>query len=124
MGLTIQQEKGDVHVLQITGMLTKKEFDELRANTAKKLGLFDRVKLLVIAEDFSGWEPGADWGDSSFWHGWKITKIAIVADPAWKGKFLAFTVAGMRRASVEFFPTGQTEEARAWLDATQPEKIS
>ncbi|HUK81305.1 MAG TPA: STAS/SEC14 domain-containing protein [Verrucomicrobiae bacterium] len=118
MGITVQKDKGDVHVLQITGMLTKKEFDDIRADTAKKLGFFDRVKLLVIAEKFDGWEPGADWGNSSFfsWHGWKITKIAIVADPQWKSKFLAFTVAGMRRAPVEFFPTGETEKARAWLE--------
>jgi len=123
MGLAIQQDKDDVYVVQITGMLTKKEFDEARDNAAKKLGFFDRAKLLVIAEKFDGWEPGADWGDSTFftWHGWKITKIAIVADPQWKSKFLAFTVAGMRRARVEFFPTGQTEQARAWLAATQPE---
>ena len=123
MGLAIQQDKGDVYVVQINGMLTKKEFDEARDNAAKKLGFFDRAKVLVIAEKFDGWEPGADWGDSTFftWHGWKITKIAIVADPQWKSKFLAFTVAGMRRAPVEFFPTGQTEQARAWLAATQPE---
>ena len=123
MGLAIQQDKGDVYVVQITGMLTKKDLDDARDNAAKKLGFFDRVKLLVSAEKFDGWEPGADWGDSTFftWHGWKITKIAIVADPQWKSKFLAFTVAGMRRAPVEFFPTGQTEEARAWLEATQPE---
>jgi len=123
MSASIQQDKGGVHVLQITGILTKKEFDDLRDNAAKKLGFFDRVKLLVIADKFDGWEAGADWGDSSFfsWHGWKIIKIAIVADPQWKSKFLAFTVAGLRRAPVEFFPTGQTEAARAWLDATQPE---
>jgi hypothetical protein len=123
MSVSIQSGKGDVYVLQISGVLGKKEFEELRANAGKKLGFFDRVKLLVIADKFDGWEPGADWGDSTFftWHGWKITKIAIVADPQWKSKFLAFTVAGMRRAPVEFFPTGQVEAARAWLEATQPE---
>jgi hypothetical protein len=123
MSVSIENGVGDVRILTVTGVLTKKEFDELRAEAGKKLGFFDRVKLLVIADKFEGWEPGADWGDSTFftWHGWKITKIAIVADPQWKSKFLAFSVAGMRRAPVEFFPTGQTEAARAWLNATQPE---
>jgi hypothetical protein len=119
MAISIQQDKGDVRVLQITGMLTKKEFDEVREDAAKKLGFFDRAKLLVIAEKFDGWEEGVDWGkDTSFfsWHGWKIIKIAIVADPQWKSKFLAFTVAGMRRAPVEFFETGHVDEARAWLE--------
>ena len=55
MGLAIQQDKGDVYVVQINGMLTKKEFDEARDNAAKKLGFFDRAKLLVIAEKFDGW---------------------------------------------------------------------
>ena len=125
VGITVQKDNADVYVLQITGMLTKKEFDELQDKAAKNLGFFGRAKLLVIAEEFGGWEPGADWDVSSFssWHGWQITKIAIVADPQWKSKFLAFTMAGMRRAPVEFFPTGQAEEARAWLEATQPEQI-
>ena len=119
MAISVTSEDGDLRVLQITGLLTKKEFDEVRENTAKKLGFFDRVKLLVVAEKFDGWEQGVDWGkDTSFysWHGWKIIKIAIVADPQWKSKFLAFTLAGLRRAPVEFFETGQTEQARAWLE--------
>jgi len=118
MSVSIEKGEGDVRILTITGTLTKKEFDELRAKAGKELGFFDRVRMLVIAEKFEGWEPGADWGDSSFysWHGWKVTKIAIVADPQWKGKFLAFAVAGMRRAPVEFFETGQVEQARAWLE--------
>ena len=117
MGLSVQKVDDDVFVLQVTGVLGKKEFDEMRASAAKKLGFFDRVKLLVMAEEFDGWEPGADWGDSHFlaWHGWKITKIAIVSDPQWKSKFLAFTAAGVRRAPVEFFPTGKADDARAWL---------
>ena len=118
MSVSIEKGEGDIRILTVTGMLAKKEFDELRAEAGKRLGFFDRVKLLVIADKFDGWEPGADWGDSTFftWHGWKITKIAIVADPQWKSKFLAFTVAGMRRAPVEFFETGHVDEARAWLE--------
>jgi hypothetical protein len=119
MSVSIEKSEGDVRILTVTGLLAKKEFDELRAEAGKRLGFFDRVKLLVIADKFDGWEPGVDWGtDTSFfsWHGWKIYKIAIVADPQWKSKFLAFTVAGMRRAPVEFFPTGETEKARAWLE--------
>jgi hypothetical protein len=124
MAISVQKGQGDIWELSISGMLMKNEFEDMRGQAAKKLGFFDRVKLLVLAEEFQGWEPGADWGDSNFfnWHGWKITKIAIVADPQWKSKFLAFTVAGMRRAPVEFFATGQADDARAWLEAEQPEK--
>ena len=124
MGISIHKADGGIWEIEITGVLKKSEYDDLHENAAKRLGFFDRAKLLVIAKDFGGWEPGADWGDSSFfsWHGWKITKIAIVTDPQWKSKFLAFTVAGLRRAPVEFFPTEEVANARAWLEATQTEK--
>ena len=120
MGISVQQKEGGIWLVQITGVLKKSELDEVRALAAKKLGLFGRAKLLLVAKDFEGWERGADWSDLSFWwHGWQIKKIAIVADPGWKDKFLAFTAAELRRAPVKFFVTGQTEEALAWLKETR-----
>ncbi len=118
MSATIQQDKDDLWVMTVTGELKKSELDEIKALGRKNLGLFDRVKVLIVAKDFTGWEHGADWSDMSFfyWHGWKITRIAIVADLNWKDKFLGFSVAGMRRAPVQFFVTGHEAEARAWLE--------
>ena len=76
------------------------------------------VKVLVILEDFKGWEHGANWGDTAFFetHGHQIDKIAIVADAKWEVEILAFAGAGFRRAPVKFFPAGQLTSARAWLD--------
>ena len=118
MGLVVERESGDVWVLRISGLLRKAEQDNVQAEAAKSFEAGGSAKLLVIAEDFRGWEPGADWGDMTFLvkYGDKITKIAIVADPKWQTSFMAFAGAGFRRAPVKFFPTGQTTEARAWLD--------
>ena len=73
--------------------------------------------MLVIPEDFKGWERGADWGDLTFLdtHDDQIDKIAIVADPQWETEILTFAGAGFRRASVKFFPMSQLTLARAWL---------
>ena len=117
MGLAVQKERSNVWVLRITGVLRKSEQDSVQAAAAKDFEAGGTVKLLVIAEEFRGWEAGADWGDLTFLvkYGDQITKIAVVADPKWESSFLAFAGAGFRRAPVKFFRAGQTTEARAWL---------
>jgi hypothetical protein len=118
MGMTIQHEEGRLRVLRITGLLRKSEMDTALAMEAKQWGLQIRVKVLVIAENFKGWERGADWGDMTFFetHGDQVDKIAIVGDPQWETDFLMFLGAGFRRAPVKFFRANQLAEARVWLD--------
>ena len=117
MALAVQKEAGDVWVLRVSGVLRKSEQDAVQAAAAKEFEIGGTTKLLVIAEEFRGWEAGADWGDLTFLlkYGDQITKIAIVADPKWEDSFLMFAGAGFRRAPVKFFSVGQTTEARAWL---------
>jgi hypothetical protein len=119
MGTTIRQQQGDVYVIRITGLLQKSEFDALQAAATKKLqdDPLLRVKLLLLLEEFEGWEHHPDWGDMDFYiaHGDKITRIAIVGDPKWATEFKMFTGAGFRSAPVEFFPPGQLQRARTWL---------
>jgi hypothetical protein len=73
--------------------------------------------LLAIAEDFEGWERGADWNDLDFLfsHSDKIAKIAIVADPRWEAQALAFAGAGVRPAPVKLFSPDELAQARDWL---------
>jgi hypothetical protein len=75
------------------------------------------LALLVILENFEGWERGADWNDLDFMisHGGKIFKIAIVAEPRWEALALAFAGAGVRRVPVKFFLPDAVEQARSWL---------
>jgi hypothetical protein len=117
MGATIEREEGNLRVLRITGLLKKSEFDAALATEASQWGPTTRVKVLVIVENFNGWERGADWGDMTFFetHGDQIDKIAIVADPQLETDLLMFAGAGFRRAPVKFFSTNQLAQARAWL---------
>lgn len=117
MGVTLQQEEGNVRVLRVAGMLKKSEFDAVITAEAKEWGPQTRVKLLVLAEAFTGWEQNADWGDLSFFlkHGDQIEKIAIVGDPKWETELSIFAAAGFRRAPVKFFPLNGVASARAWL---------
>ncbi len=119
MGVTIRQEQGNVYEMRITGLLRKSELDTVQAAASKMLSTDPamRVKLLMVVENFKGWERGADWGDLTFYaeHGDKITKIAIVGDPKLETEFKMFTGAGFRAAPVKFYPSSQLAQARAWL---------
>lgn len=117
MSVTIQQEEGELRVLRITGLLRKSEMDAALAAEARKWGPETRIKVLVMVEDFKGFEPGADWGDITFLlkHDRQIDKIAIVAEPRWESETLIFAGAGFRHAQVKFFPANQLVPARAWL---------
>jgi len=117
MGATIQKEEGNLRVLRITGLLKKSDLDAVQAAEARQWKSTTKIKLLVIVEDFQGWEHGVDWGDMSFLvtHGDRIEKIAIVGDPKQEVDFLAFAGAGFRQAQVKFFPPSQLAQARAWL---------
>jgi len=117
MGVIFDAEEGNIKVLRIAGMLEKPEFDSVTRAEAKQWGPQTRVRLLVLADGFEGWERSEGWGDLSFYmeYGDRIERIAIVADPKWETDLLMFAASGLRRAPVRFFPSTQIESARAWL---------
>jgi hypothetical protein len=117
MGVTFHHEEDDVRILKIVGILRKPEFDAVSRAEARQWGPQARLRLLVLGEDFAGWEQSEEWGDLSFFteYGDRIEKIAIVADPKWETDMLMFAAAGLRRAPVKFFPWSQVASARAWL---------
>jgi len=86
--------------------LKRSEFDTEQSALAHKIEHGSKPRLLVILENFEGWERGADWGndlDFLFCIAVKFQKIAIVAEPRWETVALAFAGAGVRRAPVKFF---------------------
>jgi hypothetical protein len=117
MPVQIQHQPNDTYVLRISGTLKRSEFGAEQTELARHIDTGSKPRLLVILENFEGWERGADWNDLDFMisHGGKISKIAIVAEPRWETLALAFAGAGVRRAPVKFFPPNELEQARNWL---------
>jgi hypothetical protein len=117
MPVQIESEADDIYVLRISGVLKQDEFAAAQAELARKIDAGAKPRLLVIGENFEGWERGADWNDLDFLlsHSGEIAKIAIVAEPRWEVLALAFAGAGVRRAPVKFFPANELEPARRWL---------
>ena len=118
MSLEMKYEPDGICALRISGILKRSEFGAEQNALARKIDIGSKPRLLVILENFEGWERRADWGndlDFLFLHGGKISKIAIVAEPRWETLALAFAGAGARRAPVKFFPPNELEQARSWL---------
>jgi len=117
MPVQIHYEPNDICVLRISGTLKRSEFGAEEKALARRIDAGSNPRLLVILENFDGWERGADWNDLDFYvsHGRKISKIAIVAEPRWEALALAFAGAGVRRTPVKFFPPNELEQARSWL---------
>ncbi len=123
MAATLEKEGDNVIVLRVSGILKKSEFDAVINAEAEQWKPQTRVKLLVLAGAFQGWERNEDWGDLSFFlkYGDQIEKIAIVGDPKWETELLIFSAAGLRRAPVQFFRLEHVASARAWLTTSSGE---
>ena len=82
-----------------------------------EIDINQKVKLLVLAEQFSGWGKEGDWGDLTFMYEYDpyIEKIAVVAGEKWEDQILMYLGAGRRQAAVEFFLPGEEQDARDWL---------
>ena len=117
MPIQIERQPNDVHVLRISGILKRSEFGAEERALARHIDSGLNPRLLVILENFEGWEGGADWNDLDFYisHGRKISKIAIVAERRWEPLALAFAGAGVRRTPVKFFLPNELDLARRWL---------
>jgi SpoIIAA-like len=117
MPVQIEYEANDICVLRVSGVLKQSEFRAEQSTLARKIDTGSKPRLLVILENFEGWQRGADWNDLDFMisHGGKISKIAIVGEPRWEMLALAFAGAGVRRAPVKFFQSNELRQARSWL---------
>lgn len=117
MPLQLNSEPNDIYELRISGVLSRDEFAAAQAELAGKIDAGAQPRLLVIGENFAGWERGADWNDLDFLfsHSGKIARIAVVGDPRWEVHALAFAGAGVRPAPVRFFPSTDLQQARTWL---------
>jgi hypothetical protein len=115
--MEMKYEPDGVYVLRVSGVLKRSDFGAEQNALAHKIDTGSKPRLLVILENFEGWERGADWNDLDFLlsHSGEILKIAIVAEPRWETLALAFAGAGVRRAPVKFFPSNELEQARSWL---------
>lgn len=119
MALTLEPEGGNVFRLDLQGRLRKADFERCEQQLEREIARIGAVRLLIVLEGFTGWDPGAPWNDLTFYmtHGDAIERIAIVGPDRWRDHMLMFAGADLRRAQVEYFPPATVERARIWLSS-------
>ena len=102
MSARLKRHDDGLLVLRVSGELKKSELDAVQSEFVEKSAGGGTVKLLVLLENFTGWERGEQWGDTDFFfsHRNDFEKIAVVGDPRWEAQVLAFAGAGLRKGPV------------------------
>lgn len=108
---------GGVVEFAVTGKLSESALAEAQQAAADVIRQQGKVRILVNAENFDGWEQGGAWDDFSFEEQFDpyIEKMAIVGDRKWEELVLVFSNKGFRQFPIEYFGSAESEQARAWL---------
>ena len=112
-------ESNNLVVLQVTGQLGKAEVDKMNTVIEPIMHKLGKIKILIFLKDFTGWEEGKDWNDTSSMdkNDAYLQKMAIVGDEKWRDLVTLFTLKGLRPVPIEYFESAEEEKARQWLDS-------
>ena len=117
MSVTFTKESDDLFVIKLQGVLAFEDLKEIENEAREGIDRSQKTKLLVLAEEFSGWGKEGDWGELTFFHEYDpyIEKIAVLVDEQWREQLLMFLGVGRRQALVESFFPDEEQDAREWL---------
>jgi hypothetical protein len=112
-----EHESADLLVARINGKLITSELAEFQLAVAPIIQASGNMQLLVILEDFEGWEAGKGWEDTGFTdaNDEYLSRFAIVGDEKWRDEVLMFSLAGLRPVEIQYFLLDEEATARAWL---------
>lgn len=110
-------EDDNLAVFNISGKLGKAEYDQILSEIESAIEKVGDIKILVLLEDFTGWEKAKGWEDASFAdrNDVYIKRFAIVGDEKWRDLVSVFTLKGLRPVPIEYFSEGKEQAARQWL---------
>jgi len=117
MSAEIADNTEGVLTIRISGKLRQAELAAAQKSAAELLRKRGGSRLLVLAEEFEGWEKGGDWGDLSGQEQLdaQIERMAIVGEKRWEDVALLFTCKGVRHIEIEYFSPTELPRARSWL---------
>jgi len=116
--LRVLDETGDrVLALKLSGKLHDEDYDRFVPLVEKAAAEEGKTRLLLLFEDFYGWNPHALWDDIAFEaaHHDRIERIAMVGDAEWRS-WMDKVSGPFSKATVQHFAPGAEAEARGWLN--------
>jgi hypothetical protein len=117
MSAGIVDHANGVITLKVSGKLTQSELAAVQTAAAGIIRAGGRWSILVLTDNFSGWERGGQWSDFALQSETddSIEKMAIVGERRWEELALIFTAKGLRPFPIEYFEPAHITEARDWL---------
>ena len=118
MPFEILELSNSVMTVKVMSRLKKSELDRLQAVALEPIKRWGKIRVLIIFDNFRGWELDPDWDDITFMSEWgrEIEKIAIVGEEKWRDLAYAFTGKGFRPTAIEYFSPSERDQAVAWLE--------
>ena len=117
MSVEITDISGHTVTVRMSGLLAQPDLAAMQRAVGEILDRQGKTRLLILTENFEGWQRGGDWGDVSFSakHDDQIEKMAIVGEKKWEDLAIMFASKGLRPFPIEYFVPEATDNARAWL---------
>jgi hypothetical protein len=119
----IQDGSSNVIEVDVTGKLTKGDYQLLVPETEAAIRRHGKIRILFIMRDFHGWSAGALWEDIKFdlKHFLQIEQLAIVGDTKWQHGMAAFC-RPFTTARIKYFGENEIEQAREWIESSSTVK--
>lgn len=113
-----EQASGTVVTLVFKDMLKKEDYDHFVPQIEKIMESRDKINLLIVLKNFTGWTAGALWEDTKFGfrHFDDIERLAVVGNTIWQKAMTGF-VRPFTRATVKYFDLSDLEQAENWINS-------
>ena len=117
MPVTWEPGSDNLGIFRVSGTLDLAEYRNAQQVAEAAIQEHGHIRILIILDNFSGWEHAPGWEDMSFpeRNDKYIDKIAIVGESKWQDLVYAFALKGLRPVPIEYFGADKEDEARRWL---------
>jgi hypothetical protein len=117
MACEIVEREAGLITVKISGRLKRSELAQAEKIAIESMRSGNKVRFLLITENFQGWNHVGEWGDLSFQARYdeQIEKIAIVGEKRWKELAEVFAGKGHRSVDIRYFTPDQAALARVWI---------
>jgi hypothetical protein len=112
-----EEPSGTVVTLVFKDTLKREDYEHFVPQIEKIMESREKINLLIVLRDFSGWTAGALWEDAKFGirHFDDIERLAIVGDTTWQKAMTGF-VKPFTRAEVKYFDFSDLAQAETWVN--------
>ena len=114
----LSHEDGNLITVRVWKKLTGADYDALIPAWENVIEEYGSMRMLLIMDDFQGWEAGAAWDDFQFGvrHAKQVERVAMVGEKKWQ-RWLAKIGSWFLPGRVRYFKQMALAEAERWVRA-------